>query len=43
MAIADLRIETAMETASVASAWCIQRSGAAVSIPWRRDLPSAEK
>ena len=36
-------IETAMETASVASAWCIQRSGAAVSIPWRRDLPSAEK
>lgn len=31
-------IETAMETASTASAWCIQRAGAAVSIPWRRDL-----
>ena len=31
-------IETAMETASAASAWSIQRAGAAVSIPWRRDL-----
>ena len=31
-------IETALETASAASAWCIQRAGAAVSIPWRREL-----
>lgn len=31
-------IETAMKTASSASAWCIQRQGASVSIPWRRDL-----
>lgn len=31
-------VETAMKTASAASAWCIQRAGAAVSIPWRRDL-----
>lgn len=31
-------IRTAMETASAASAWCIQRAGAAVSIPRRRDL-----
>ena len=34
----DQSVETAMETASAASAWCIQRPGAAVSIPWRRDL-----
>ena len=33
-------IERAMETASAASAWCIQRPGAAASIPWRRDLDS---
>lgn len=31
-------IETAMETASAASAWCIRRAGAAVSIPRRSDL-----
>ena len=31
-------IETAMETASAASAWCIQRPGAAPSIPWKSDL-----
>ena len=31
-------IESAMKTASAASAWCIRRAGAAVSIPWRRDL-----
>lgn len=31
-------IETAMETASAASAWCIQRPGAAPSIPWKADL-----
>ena len=31
-------IEAAMDTASSASAWCIRRAGAAVSIPWRRDL-----
>ena len=31
-------IETAMEIASAASAWCIQRPGAAPSIPWKADL-----
>ncbi|MBQ7176832.1 MAG: ribokinase [Victivallales bacterium] len=31
-------IETAMETASLASGWCIQRAGAAASIPWRHEL-----
>lgn len=31
-------IETAMQTASAASAWCIQRAGAAPSIPWKADL-----
>lgn len=31
-------VETSMKTASAASAWCIGRAGAAVSIPWRRDL-----
>ena len=31
-------VRFAMETASAASAWCIQRAGAATSIPYRRDL-----
>ena len=31
-------IAAAMDTASAASAWCIQRPGAAPSIPWRKDL-----
>lgn len=31
-------VEAAMETASAASAWCIQRAGAAASIPRRCDL-----
>ena len=31
-------IETAMETASLASGLCIQRAGAAASIPWRHEL-----
>ena len=31
-------IETAMETASAASAWCVQSPGASPSIPWRHNL-----
>ena len=31
-------VETAMNTATLASAWCIQRAGAAASIPWRCEL-----
>lgn len=36
-------IETAMEMASLASGWCIQRAGAAASIPWRQELREYKK
>lgn len=36
-------IETAMEMASLASGWCIQRAGAAASIPWRQELREYQK
>ena len=36
----DQNIEAAMATASAASAWCIQRPGAAPSIPWSTDIDS---
>ena len=36
--VAGLDVRTAMETATRASAWCIQRMGASPSIPSRKDI-----
>ena len=36
--LCDRSVEAAMETASEAAAWCVRRSGAAASIPWRSEL-----